>query len=338
MNQFATLSIDELEQYIRASNDTQNAQPEGKFCPDCNIAVIHTSEGTSCPECKLIINGAPESKDEAPSGTSRLNIGNRSIYASIEYSKQQREAINNQLINLNMNFETTGIKIPQHILDDVANTYNEIQQIYINDKRNAEMEKKFVKRAEIKDSILGFLLYLKCREYGLPRRKNEIVKFMRLISNGLSKGERILRELHTIGKINIPMNIDPKEHYIDRYLEMLKLVHYNADGTIQERSKNYKYFVLSLVKECIRKKVSVNSTGLSKIVGCIWILIIHMDLDIDHKQVEQACDKIRKNTFIKVARNITDNILHFIDIFEKYNVPHRVPYKIIKVRNNFASI
>lgn len=62
------------------------------------------------------------------------------------------------------------------------------------------------------------------------------------------------------------------------------------------------------------------------------------DRKITLTDLENACDGIRKNTFLKFSKCIEDNILLFIDVFNEFGIPHKVKGKLIKRKKNTKGI
>lgn len=317
----------------------QRGAHDFNYCNDCKVAMNNTNEGYECPECHIVVKMIGEMKDCSEENSSMLKIsvgGNRSVYNSVHnYSKIQFKAILDQLMSLNEEYKD-GPKFPKNILIATANFYNDIQKLYVDKiDENGEIcgQKKFVRRSNIKDEILGYCLYCECINGGVPRRKKDISVFMKLQSNGISRGEKIMRILHNEGKINLPLNIDFEDDYIERYLESLGII--NTENMTEQEIK-YCGFVRELVNESERKKVGMSSVISSKIVGAIWILISHTKMQIDTNTVEECCDKIRKNTFMRFAKTVEEprNLVKFIDIFNKYEVPHGIKGRIVKRRAN----
>jgi hypothetical protein len=295
------------------------------YCRDCSMAMNFdpTTSTWTCEECPIQTHSIGGGNTiGSSSGTIKIARGSKKNYynGSQDYTKTQRRAILDQLFKNNDLY--TGRKIPKDVLVKAAENYNETQQLKIEeiDSDGTTTDKKFVKRGTIKDQILAKWIQIECIRAGTPRRKKDIAEFMRLSSQGFSKGEEILRNLHAQKKINIPIYEEPMEDYTERYLESLGL----------DNDPKYYDFIIKLVECAIEKRIATSSVLTSKIVGSIWILITHCKLGIDANKVESACDNIRKNTFTRFSKAIEDNILKFVDVFIEYNIPHGIKGKIIK--------
>lgn len=309
------------------------------YCDVCAVPMDQTSSGLECPKCHVIKQIFGSLKDLNVENSSRViktsyKNNNKSTYTSIpDNTKAQHKQILDQLTKLNEQC-TPEARLPRNIIESAATKYNEVQKLII-DRYDANGEvcgtKKFVRRGGIKDETLGALVYFSCVNAKLSKKKRDIVDFMGLESNGISKGEIILRALHNEGKITIPIHAEPSDDFSNRYLESLELIKYDDDG-ITEESERYKNFVDELVETSIKNRISMNIVNSSKIVGSIWVLITHLNLPISTNQVEEACGHIRKNTFTNFSQAVEKNILQFIGVFDKYKIPHGVKGLVVRKR------
>ena len=288
------------------------------YCPDCIIAMDLTISGFECSNCGMQkqIDGGMKDCDEDSTGTFRVcKAGQNSFYnITPDYAKTQKKAVIEQLNRLNSLY--SGPEIPKNILTAVATIYNDIQKMIINN------QKKFVRRGNIKDEVIGALIKYECIRADIPRKNKSICDFMRLTSSGISRGEEILRNLHLDGKIDIPIDKDPGSRYTEIYMKNLGI-----------ESNNYSSFVNELVEISIKKKIGMNSIMTSKIAGAIWVLITHEKLNITSQQLETATENIRKNTWNRFSKSIELHILKFIDIFNKWNINHGVGGTLIKKKD-----
>jgi len=297
------------------------------YCSECNIAMDTTNSGYECSKCgiKREIVGNVKDCNEDSTGILRTRKAGQSSFYNItpDYAKTQKKVIIDQLNKLNYMYK--GPEIPKDILSSVATIYNDIQKIIVikeeEDEKKITGNKKFVRRGNIKNEVIGALIKYECIRAGVPRKNKSICEFMKLAC-GISRGEDILRNLHLDGKIDIPINKDPGSTYTERYMETLGI-----------DSKNYRNFVNNLVAMSIKKKIGMNSIMTSKIVGAIWILIIHEKINITSKQLETATENIRKNTWCRYSKVIEANLLKFIDVFNKWNVDHGIRGTLIKYKD-----
>lgn len=337
-DEFAILTDKELREFAEGYNedggDDIDEFSDAFCCPNCGSVLTFMMDGSECSGCGIIINKEISAKSTRDSSAIKVNIGgNRNVFCTVSYHTTQKKYIKEELETLNENsIKRGGMRIPPNIIEDVAEVFNQMQTVKIVNKKKPGEEKKFVIRQKIKYAVLGTILLYKCREHALPYRENNIKRFMG-IYGGLSRGQAIVRYFVFSGKINsLQVNIDTSEDYVDRFLRLLKLMDH-SNPIPSERSQRYKMFVLSLVKDATAKKVGHDSTVISKIVGTIWLLICRENLNISSAEVETAVQKVRKNTFTRFSKAIDRNILMFIDIFDKYKIPHLVKRRLVRVKN-----
>lgn len=283
------------------------------YCPDCPDTPMQLCMN----EYKCVLCGRTECADITGIDINTLKGANiLGRYRNAEgYVKTQREAIV-KLLKAN-NEAYTGDKFAPELLDEVASQYNMIQnlveEIYDEDGK-VKGTKKFVRRSNIKDEVLSYLIYLACVNHGSVRKKKDIAAFMKLQTNGFSSGEKIVNDLHAEGKINIEIGDEPVSGFAARYLEGLGLAE-------NQTTDNYIKFIDDIIHTAEAKNIGVNSITSSKVVGTIWLLNVQLVLNIKVDQLERAGDNTKKNTFIKFYNEVTKNIKLFAHIFRKYNIP-----------------
>ncbi|AMN83801.1 hypothetical protein D5b_00382 [Faustovirus] len=212
-----------------------------------------------------------------------------------------------------------NIRIPKDVLESVAEKYNVIQktsQISTQDNEGAEITKKFVKRGSIKDEILAALIYYECCRRGLTRKRKDIADFMKLPSQGFSRGEDILRNIINKEDIEIPADKKPTLDFTKRYLEMLGITEEKY-----EQYDRYKNFIIELVNQSEAFHIGMHSQISSKVVGGIWILNVCCRLGIPASRIEDSTDNTRKNTWMKFCNEIKENYRIFLGVFSDYKVP-----------------
>jgi hypothetical protein len=290
-----------------------SSKTEVGICKLCGVAMMVEFNGEyKCPECGIIehIGTVQDYDDKNISGYRIVSTtgGYRHYYGTdSNYARKQEKDIGSQLDELASQYR--GPAIPHHIRVKAGQWYNDIQKILIS---TPDGEKKFVKRGDIKDEVLGKLIKYECDRACIARMDKEIAEFMRLPSAGLSRGESILRQLHNQGKIELPINIDPTEGFIERYLESLDI-----------NKPHYKDFIAELIQVANTTGVGLRSIANSKVVGVIWVLVQKEKLPITLNELDKKCN-IRRNTFLKFSVAITDKMHKFVNVFEKYNIPHGV--------------
>jgi len=320
--EFSALSLDEFEKMSQATVNTQIGCTN--ICEDCNInmAFNEFEHIYYCPNCNRInrlIGGSREQAEYDEKG--QKFVTRRGFMQTQDHSKIQIKQTYEKLLKLNEKY--TGVKIPVNILHRAATSYNDIQSTF------ADFGEKFVRRSDSSDVILGALIYYECIRAGNTRKKRDIATFCALREDGLSSGEDILKDFHARGIINIPIDTSTTRSYAERYLAILHLDNYEEQ---KKAGKHYADFVEDLVNMSIECKIGMRSVDSSKVVGAIWILIQHEKLNISINDVELACDNTRKNTFTNFSKCITENILQFIDVFEKNGIKHGYEGRLTKIK------
>jgi transcription initiation factor TFIIIB Brf1 subunit/transcription initiation factor TFIIB len=314
-SQFTTVSDEDF-------NSFADVKPEVKkhtaidMCPECNIPMVLSGNDYSCLKCGIIeenIGEAPQTYEKTGNTSVRVTIGNRrGKYYNVtsDYSEVQKKLILDQLIQNNNAY--TGFKFPRELLQKAANGYNSVQKSFIDEPMadGTVAKKKFVRRGNIKDEVLAAFIYYECIRIGAARKKKDIATMMKLSTNGFSNGESILRTLHFEGKVNIPLDKEPYEDYLDRYLETLNIT-----------NDNYRNFILACVDYSEKNKIGMNSQISSKIVAVLWIVITNCNLDITIDKLETAADNIKKSTFMKFHKIVIVNLRLFAHIFTRHAIP-----------------
>lgn len=300
------------------------------YCPDCKIPMNIIALEYQCELCgRCIIKVENTSKDDL--STSRIHISTGSsrgkFYNPItDYSKTQKKSLIDQFSKLQAEYVDVHrdyIAIPTRVIDSVCDIYNTIQKkamqrddgtMIIVDPNEAESDapsaecKKFVRRGTIKDEILAALIYIQCQNEGMSRKKKDIAAFMKLSTQGFSRGEDILRNLKAQGVIDLAMDGEQGSGYIERYLTTLNI------------DLKYTDFINDVVSVSESNHICMTSQTGSKVVGTIWILIKLLKLKITAKQLESATDNTKKNTFDKFSKCIESSMGTFSPVFKKYNL------------------
>jgi hypothetical protein len=320
--QIVTDDIFENFSKITPNQAVDESSEKYNYCNDCNIAMCNAGTEYQCPNCgiiKQLVGDAPNANLDDMNGASnlRISVGGRGRFYNInnDYTRAQRAMILQQLTNNNTNY--SGSKFQKDILTKAANLYNDIQKMIIVDGSDDAVGKKFVKRGNIKDETLAAIVYYECRRAGVTRKKKDVASFMKLPSNGFSRGEDIIRSLSAESKIDIPIDDDPTEDFIERYLEGL-----NMDN------EEYSGFISELVSRSEKHRVGMNSQISSKVAGAIWMLCDKKKINgITIADIERACDSCKKNTFQRFCKAVEEKMPLFSDIFDKYEIPHNCKIK-----------
>lgn len=321
-----SIDSDLLEKLIDIGNSPIVDVPHN-YCPDCKIPMVILGLEYQCDICgRMSIMVEESSKEDIT--TARLHISSGSskgkFYNPItDYSKTQKKSLIDQFSKLQAEYvdrHRDYIAIPNRVIDSVCDIYNTIQKkamqrddgttiIVDNDSDNIDQEcKKFVRRGTIKDEILAALIYIQCQNEGMSRKKKDIATFMKLSTQGFSRGEDILRNLKAQGVIDLAMDGEQGSGYIERYLTTLNI------------DLKYTNFINEIVELSEINHICMTSQTGSKVVGTIWVLIKMLKLKITAKQLEAATDNTKKNTFDKFSKCIESSMGTFGSVFKKYEL------------------
>ena len=281
------------------------------YCIDCNVIMQISGTVYQCQSCGQTVELIADCSDTSTNngGCIKISSGqNKGKCRNVNnnYAKTQKKNILNQLTQLQSEYK--GTPFSYNTLVAVADRYNKIQTV-IKDRGETE---KSVRRGAMKDEIIAALIYFECIRGDNTRVHRDIIEFMKLTTNGFSRGEELLRDLEANGLIDIPVNKEAVvKDFASRYLEILDLT-----------DPSYLEFIVDIVNQSNKSKISMNSQISSKVVGALWTLIIKLKLGISVASVEKASDNTKKNTFVKFSNAIDNNITVFAEIFRKYNIPY----------------
>jgi transcription initiation factor TFIIIB Brf1 subunit/transcription initiation factor TFIIB len=315
------ISKDDFEKFMNAKfaetlEENLTEDTHANYCPDCDIPMLKSGCDLNCPNCGLCQENETETiaHDETYTATIRIATGankGRCYNTVSDYTKTQRKMIVDQLYQNSVAYK--GPAFPVNVLAQAASQYNNIQKVitevdYYRDG-SVKGQKKFVRRGNIKDEILAALIFFEGIREKIYRKRKDIATFMNLPILGFARGEDILRNLHGEGKIDIPVDEEPNEGFIDRYTEALQL-----DG-------QYAPFINAIVDISEQKKIGMDSQISSKIVAAIYIVCVHCKLGITAADIEKACDNTKKNTFLKFVKTMAGFKSVFDPIFRQYGIP-----------------
>lgn len=296
----------------------ENEDYRHNYCPDCKFPMELSGIEYHCRYCGLTqtneMDGCGD-HEETVSSSIRITTGansGRFYNTANDYTKTQKKIILDQLLQRQSSYNGPAFQV--NILNAAATQYNCIQKFIKEDDLDEngyiQGQKKFVRRGNIKDEVLAGLIYFEGIREKIVWKKKDIAMFMGLVTGGFARGEDILRTFEAEGKIDIPVDEEPIEGFVDRYLEAL-----NLDNV------NYGKFITEIVEESEKRKIGMNSQLSSKIVGALWIIINKCHLNITAHQLEKAADNTKKNTFTKFYNVVFNNMGVFTHIFSKYGIP-----------------
>lgn len=302
---------------IQSNEDNLNY----KNCTECNIQMQPNINNTlTCPECGFIKTVIIENLEYEPSMAGYNTNENYHIPIkcigknSFQYQKYLRNNTSQysiiqetsiKRILEKLNYKSDNFIIPKNIIQNVLNQYKKIR------------ETSKIHRGEILKGILGSLLYYECLKEGIIRKPKELAKWYEISENDLSKGDKILRDLAENGVIDLPINKEYNDEYIESYLKRMDL------------DIKYSLFLNELLDIINENKVGNPNARLStKISALIFLLIISKKYSITTEAISEEFD-ISISTFKTFYMEIYKNKHLITHILQKYNIelPNKIPRK-----------
>jgi hypothetical protein len=200
--------------------------------------------------------------------------------------------------------------VPRFVLVIVARKYAEIQ-----DKYPEHLGTKFIRRGDVRDSILAALIRDELNRQNLGRKKEIIADLMDLKKNGFSGGENTLRVIESHNMLYLSAD-NSTEGFAERYLERLGI---NTPDNLG--------FVCNVIRYLIAYNISPRSQLSSKVAGVIWLLINSRRLSVKIEDLENASDKTRGTTIKGIYKEISkSHLTKLTPVYALYGItfPHIV--------------
>lgn len=298
---------------MRDTSDVSLDDVDWKHCSDCNVKIHPNGSIYNCPMCgrtESVIDyneeysqSVADQYNTKKSGSAALRVvGNDSyVYAraliantSVDYTATQKKETTKQLHRHN---SQSNHKFPIIVLKETTEMYGQIQQ-------------EVVRRGNGRLGALASCLDFVCQKKGITKKPKVIAEFMQIEESDLSRGDKLLRDLHAENKINIPIYHDPLPDYINQYFEKLDI------------DQKYKPFVHELITTASDEtKCSPNNAQPStKCAGAIYTLVVQMGLDFDKNKISKECI-ISKSTFIRYYDFLVKNRKTLNEVFKKHKIP-----------------
>jgi transcription initiation factor TFIIIB Brf1 subunit/transcription initiation factor TFIIB len=325
MDDFELFNDDEFDTILNNNkiNEIHNTEDNKNYknCNECNIQMQPNINNTlTCPSCGFIKTVIIENLEYEPSMAGYNTnenyhipikcIGKNSFQYqkylrnnTSQYSIIQETSIKRILDKLN--YKSDNFVIPKNIITNVLNQYKKIR------------ETSKIHRGEILKGILGSLLYYECLKEGIIRKPKELAKWYDISENDLSKGDKILRDLAESGVIDLPINKDYNNEYIESYLKRMDL------------DIKYSNLLIELLEKINEHKIGNPNARLStKIAALIFLLIISKQYPISTETISEEFD-ISISTFKTFYMEIFKNKLIIDEILQKNNIelPNKIPRK-----------
>lgn len=325
MENFELFNDDEFNDFLNDSKFEEIQKTEEnnhyKNCIECNIQMQPNINNTlTCPECGYIKKVIIENLEYEPSMSGYNTTENYHIPIkcigknSFQYQKYLRNNTSQysiiqetsiKRILEKLNYKSDNFVIPKNIISNVLNQYKKIR------------ETSKIHRGEILKGILGSLLYYECLKEGIIRKPKELAKWYEISENDLSKGDKILRDLAEQGVLDLPINQNYNEDYIESYLKRINL------------DIKYSLFLNELLERINKLKIGNPNARLStKIAALIFLLVISKKYIISTEDIASEFD-ISISTFKTFYMEIYKQKKSLDDILNKYNIelPTKIPRK-----------
>lgn len=324
MDEF-TQMLDDVKHDIQQEQAGEIQAREGdtsyKICEECDIEMHPDINNTlTCTQCGLVLecitdNGNYEPSMDGYNTSDKFHIPIKCVGKnSFQYQKQLRNSTSQyslvQEANLRkklekLNFKSPELKIPKNI---IANTINQYRLIRQTNKIN---------RGSVLDGIIGSLVYYECLKEGIIRKPKEISEWMCICENDLSKGDKILRSMECDGIIQIPINDDNEEKYVDSYLKRMNM------------PMQHKEVILEIFYRLEKLRIGNPNSRLStKIAAMVFMVIVIYDIDIQPEDISKEFN-IAVSTFKTFYNDVVKRKKYIQDILDKHNIalPDKLPRK-----------
>ena len=319
---FADNEFEDFDEDIRGLD----CKDDWKKCPDCEVRMQPMKNSYQCTQCGRdaeIFNQGDEfstsivdNYNTNDSCSLSIKIVGKDSYryhkalmrTSSDYSKIQYNNTNKQLSRCNA--QSIEGKLPIIILKEAADLYSTIQKCNI------------VRRGNGRKGVLGACIYFVCNRHNITKKPKEIAIFLNIEESYLSKGDKLLRQLHATGKIDIPVHHNPKDAYIIQYFESLSI------------DNKYKPFISELIDiaSSIDMMGENNSRISTKCAGAVYVLKLQESLSFTKADIVKYC-KISKSTFIRYYEFLIQNRRLLKPVFKKHNITPLVRLKKKKTTN-----
>jgi len=296
-------------------NISHYKKQQWRYCTNCDIETTeHLERKLICPNCGVeIINIDDKSTNYSinryynTSATSSVTtiIEGKNSYP---YNKSLRSVCSSYKVwnskkSLNkmnkLSYEAKNDKIPPYINEAVIKQFEEIRK-----------RKTF--RGAGQESVKAALVYYMCQKEGLARKPYKIALLHGILERDLSKADSIVRSFHEDGVIELFINKDNYESYIEKYMDILKIdIH------------KWKYFIVDIIKRAEDKHVYMKTPKPStKCIGAIYLLVnsvSSLKKKITKEDIISKC-KISKTTLINHYQELLHNRNKLKKVYKNYNI------------------
>jgi transcription initiation factor TFIIB len=150
--------------------------------------------------------------------------------------------------------------IPSTIIDEAKALYKKFSELKLS-------------RGENRSGLIATSIYMSCKTHNVPRSAKEIAKMFNIKSTTMTKGCKKFQEI-----LQMELSNTTALDFIQRFCSKLNLDMKTKDICIQ------------LVQKVIDLSIISENTPPSIAAGCIYLVLHVLKLDIDKKDLSEACD------------------------------------------------
>ena len=299
----------------KSSEDLDNKKQLWRNCTNCKIeAIEHVENKLICSNCGAEIINIDDKKVNYSIKKYYNTSTNSSVTTIIDgknsysYNKSLRSICSNystwnskkSLTKMNnFSYEADNDKIPSYINEAVIKQFENIRKI-----------KTF--RGAGQESVKAALVYYMCQKEGLARKPYKIAALHGILERDLSKADSIVRSFNETGVINLFINNDSYENYIEKYMEILEI-----------DIVKWKPLVIDIINRAEEKHIYNKTPKPStKVMGAIYFIINSipsLKRKITKEDIISKCT-ISKTTLINHYQELINNKKKFKKIYKTYNL------------------
>ena len=311
-------------------------QTSWEKCPECLCQMKVRGLEFVCPLCARVSEGPLESEISACEGR-RFGVGGTSMVRSaprlrvvgpgssyyqrdldrnttVDYSDTQRRYVLQELHSYNMAYRESGHNpFPVNVLQMTADAYSQVQQ-------------QFVKRSQMKQTILAAILYHMCIKAGFARDRGEVAEFAQLRTHGIAKGDDFLRSLQADNLIDLDVNADCLDAYIVTAFARLRLIAERTTPRCQNEAaevaiQGLQRAVRGIVVIAVRENIGTQSVLRSKVIAGTYEVLRRAGGTITLGDVVDRCT-IRRNTITRFTTKLAEYHSHFEAVYREHCLEH----------------
>ena len=288
-----------------------------RYCHSCNIEAVEDIGPIIkliCPKCGVEFQNI---NDKSVNFNTSIQY-NTSKYNSVTTKIEGKDsyAHNKSLRGVCFNYNVWNSKRAVKYLNRCSYE-SETDKIppYINEIVIAEFEKirrRKTFRGPVQVGIKAVLAYYICPLENLARKPSEMAKLHNIKEKDLSKADSIVREFIEEGVIDLQVNLNRYDGFIERYMALLDI------------DAKWKDIIVDIIERAEKKHLYVkkNPKLSTKCMGAIYLIINSVPTlksRISKDEISTKCN-ISKTTFISQYHLLLNNNKKLKKVFKKYNL------------------